>query len=354
MGHEIMNSVMALGRKTFWHKLNIVGDYEVVPALERMTYPEYRTVQMSMDDPFTGKPFDAVNDYAIFRSPMTEKELQEGRGIRLGRVVTNQFRIIQPMEAAEAIDEVLRLPDGSRPYVDAMGFLGDGERMWITFRTPEWDVNIPGGGTVPHENYLLFWNPFMPDSACRVLYTTVCVVCHNTSLAALDAATIDIPVTHSQYALNQLREALATVWFKGQVASEEAQENMNHLAKKTISDPDAKRIIEDIFTMPNPPKVMSTAKSSYEERHRNWQRVCNIVEQKRDVTWQLYGGTTEYGAAGATNQLPGVAGTAFGLYNAFTALSSHMKGNADTALYDFVEGDRGRFTKRALETLLAY
>jgi phage/plasmid-like protein (TIGR03299 family) len=94
-------------------------------------------------------------------------------------IVSTRYRPIQNIEAFQFVDELLR--EGEVKY-EACGALRGGKTIWLLARLPD-QIDIAGVDT--QKAYMLFTNTHDATGACRILPTTVRVVCQNTLRLAL-------------------------------------------------------------------------------------------------------------------------------------------------------------------------
>lgn len=105
-------------------------------------------------------------------------------------VVTNSYKPIQNREAFDFMDSLI--PSGEVTYETA-GSLRLGEQVWMLARLNE-EINVKGDVVNP---YLLITTSHDGTGACRIVPTTVRVVCNNTLNIALGKAETTVKIVHN-------------------------------------------------------------------------------------------------------------------------------------------------------------
>lgn len=116
-------------------------------------------------------------------------------------VVGARYEIIQNAKAFLFFDELVGL--GQAIYETA-GALGDGQRVWLLAKLPDWLEPIAGDKI---EQYCLLYNSHDGSAPCSVMFTPIRVVCQNTLNLALSKCTQIVKVRHTLNADERLTEA---------------------------------------------------------------------------------------------------------------------------------------------------
>lgn len=184
--------------KPAWHKLGNSAD---VAKVHEMTPDEAKTWWRAA----SGHNFEVVKAPAIaaFNGPEfdhlpPEQRFQETDYFMLSRrddghvfaCVTGTYQPVQPAQIDDWGDEFMSFDD--RFVKDAAGALGDGERIWTTWRFAD-DMTVAGDKI---EQRLLASTSYDATMASRFEATTTRVVCQNTLRAAHASAEAVIKVTH--------------------------------------------------------------------------------------------------------------------------------------------------------------
>lgn len=155
-----------------WHKLGVISEIdqtgvEALTAIGGGFWLEQRPIQIMLNGEYKN-----TGDFAIVRSP-TPDDAQE----KVFGYSTKRYKLLQPLDAIELFDEKVNEP------CETLGFLGKGERMFITWKLPEFYV---GKEEDVVQNYGFCWIGFDGIMGAGLNVTTVRVVCQNTWAAALN------------------------------------------------------------------------------------------------------------------------------------------------------------------------
>lgn len=275
----------------------------------------------------SGLPLRETGWYALVRDPI--KEDNQYRVI--GTPVTGDYEIIDPIQAAKLWDANVCV-DGRPVAIETLGILGKGSRIFITTKLPSFDVR---GDEV--STYLFFDSPLENNASLGVYTTPVRVVCQNTLIAGIGAATQRLQmVTHSAGASAQIGKWLSGVYGQAVEARALLDEAYNILANKSVKVPQIKWIIDSAYPMPNEPKEDApNARLPIEERLKFWEINCKRVERSRELVHSLYENLD------GTMDTKAVKGTAFGVFNAVSAMETYRRGEISQTVTGLINGARG-------------
>ena len=191
MAHEITKTdkMVYFGQKP-WHNLGIEMP-NLMTASEAYTtafgwYVKSEPIYIKVGDQFV----EADKSYrANVRSDTNDV---------LG-VVSDQYQIVQPIEAFSFFDEVTMDPNGPK-YVTA-GSLKGGKKMWLLAKMPNF-INICDEDK--YEEYILLYNSFDGSTGVQMLWTPIRVVCNNTLTWALNRAG-DANIYKAKHFLNSVQ-----------------------------------------------------------------------------------------------------------------------------------------------------
>ena len=204
-----------------------------------------------------------------------------------------------------------------QPYLDSgevelhtAGVLDEGRKVWVLAKVKRDNEEIVKGDEVA--KFILLSNSHDGTTAIRSGFTPIRVVCANTlALAHHDKASKLLRVRHTQSSKINLENIRATI----DLANEEFKataEQYRKLAAKGINQKDVGRFVRKMLDIKE--DVSLTTVST---------KTKNIIE---DIVSRL---ETGYGAS-----LPGVKGTAWGLYNAYTEYLNYSKGRNNSNRMD--------------------
>lgn len=214
--------------------------------------------------------------------------IRKDTGKPLG-VVGNQYTILQNAHAFDFFDKVTQDPHG--PKYETAGSLWNGRKVWILAKMPETLEVVPGDVVMP---YILLSNSHDGSAAIRVMETPIRVVCQNTLNAAHSGSGKSIKVRHSGdvvLKVGQVQDALG-------ILRHSFAETLGVYQALAKVEP-TKAQIDDVLNRLFPETKSDRAKLQRE-------RVLTLSQ------------------SGRGNDMKGVRGTAWALYNGATELVDHF------------------------------
>ena len=197
--------------------------------------------------------------------------------------------IFQPEDCARFVEALC----DEKQLVETVGALGNGERIWFLVHTPDYKYEVFKGDE--HRMYTLITNAYDFSAALEARYTDIRAVCENTVNAATSGSPATVKIKHTSN-MHQ-RAAIAAEIFKGYVrANASFKEAMQYLAKHPITDKLVKEFTISMFGDPE----------KTEEG-----RAQTILANKLNKFGELL-------VCGRGTDIKGVAGSMYGLFNAFT------------------------------------
>ena len=230
--------------------------------------------------------------------------------------------IIQPEEVCAFGQELF---ETSGVLCETAGALGDGERIWLLLHTPDYKYEVVKNDE--HRMYVLITNAYDYTAALEARYTDIRAVCENTVNAATSGSPALIKLKHTSN-MNMAAEI-----FKGYLRSTETfKEAMQVLAKHPIND----QVIHEFET-----SMFGDLDKTEEGRGRT------ILQNKLTKFEELL-------FKGKGTEIPGVVGSAYGLFNAYTEFQdwfSVVRGTTDRT-HAILFGQASKDKSRALGTVL--
>jgi hypothetical protein len=173
MAHNIFQDRFYSNRQKAWHGIGHVSEVdqtgiEALTAIGGGYYFEKRPLIVTLN----GKAIE-TEDFAIVRSPLPDDPTE-----RIFGYATKRYTLLQPLEVIELFDEKVK------EHVETLGFLGKGERMFLTWKMPSFDV-VKGDAV---ELYGLMAVGFDALMGASLNVVTTRVVCQNTLCMALSEA----------------------------------------------------------------------------------------------------------------------------------------------------------------------
>ena len=208
-------------------------------------------------------------------------------------VVGNVYRPLQNTEAFSFFDTLV---DAEDAIYHTAGALGNGEKIWVLAKLPQ---HIKVGKDDIIEQYVLIYNSHDGSSGITACLTPIRVVCNNTLTAALSGAKNKVSIRHtvnSQARLSQAHQLMDI----SNLYAQEMEDIFNQMAKKKINEKMVNQFLDTIYPI-NPDNEARTAAIKIRE------------------------GILESMEIGVGQDLKTTKGTVFGLYNAMTFYTDHVK-----------------------------
>lgn len=220
-------------------------------------------------------------------------------GRQLG-VVGNRYHVIQNNEALSLLDPLIQ--DGELEIENA-GDFGDGRRVWLQARINNNGTFEPVKGD-PIEKYAIFYNSHDGSSGIGVAFTPTRVWCENMLRAVLSRAkkaNRSVKLRHTQNYKRRLEEAY-TIFGQSNKYFDLFEEEMKYLSGATVDVKTTKVFVDKFIPLPD-------TKQDGSIRRVNENRITlqNLIQNGRGT------------------DVPGVRGTAYGLYNAAVEYSQYNK-----------------------------
>ncbi len=269
---------------------------------------------------FTVEKTDALAEVNGKLFPMDGKFItyRADTNVPLG-VVGERYQIVQNKDAFAFFDNII---GGEAAIYETAGALGKGERIFISAKMPEF-IRIEGTDDVT-EIYVLLTNSHDGSGSVVAAITPIRVVCQNTLNAALSNYKNKVSIRHTVNAKNNLEQAQHLLKITHAYTSEISQA-FNHLAKKSVTDAQVKKLVEDVFKSE---KLDST-------------RIKNIQE----AIFSSYN-------TGVGQEL--IMGTAWGAYNGITHYLDHTKKykDEDVKFNNILFGQSAQVQQKAFAELI--
>lgn len=208
-------------------------------------------------------------------------------------VVSDKYTPVQNRDSFKFFDALI---DENEAIYHAAGALGDGEKIWVLAKMPD---HIRVGKDDLIEQYVLLYNSHNGSSAVTACLTPIRVVCNNTLTAALRTTQHKVSIRHTTNALTHLSNAHEVLGLSSMYAAE-MEEIFNNMAKKQVVSKDIEAYLDRIYPI-NPDNETLTAGK------------------------KIRAGIMEAMEIGAGADMETAKGTVFGLYNAVTYYTDHMK-----------------------------
>lgn len=335
MAHNLLGSrFYNRGNVPAWHGLGITEVSDKTAEEVVRQFGIYGIQKMPLKFVLNRKAHDS-GYFALVRDPIPEDN--EYRVI--GTPVSGDFEVSDPLKGARLWDAALLDAAGKAVPIETIGFLGKGERMFVTTKLPTYDVRGDEVAT-----YLLYDSPFTNNVSIGGYTTGVRVVCQNTLNAAVGGAVQQFQVTHSKGSAAKCADWIKGMYSRALMASEALSEAYNVLASKPVNDLQIKWIVDNTYRLPAPDVFDSpNSRLPLELRQARRDTYIERVGRIRREVYDLYNGK------GTGMDTPAVQGTAFGAYNAVAEFETYRRGGLDSTVQGLLNGGRALRIRNAFE-----
>ena len=319
------------GRRPAWHGLGTVvpedQDIGVMDGFD-MAKALY-TVSL---EPIVVNAFGQVvetGNFAIMRSP-TEQDPEP----RMFGTVKSKYQPIQNRELGTLLAD---LSEKEGWPIETVGVLGRGERIFATLKTNS--IEVEGDGEVVI--YFLATTGHDGGTATKIACTPVRVVCQNTLVMGLAAATINASVIHRGDVQSEVAWNLDIVaqMKKSQDAVTQAMRIMAY--PSSILDPEeVEMVLEAAY-----PSVIADTAATARARQMIEADTITLDEARRKglatkvsrkdawvETVREYRGLARGRLLAMNDEFPAVANTAWSVYNAVVETEQYRKGRSEATI----------------------
>jgi phage/plasmid-like protein (TIGR03299 family) len=237
-------------------------------------------------------------------------------------IVGPKYQVLQNREAFQFMDDLAG--PGRLLQYETAGSLDLGRKVWMLATVKDLVIRPVKDDIV--QPYLLLANGHDGRLELSILWTSVRVVCQNTLMLALKGNGTKYSMRHTQ-SLNDKKERARAVLGLTQEVVKKSEEGLQHLAALKIKgDEILQKVLMDVFPNDTPQ-----------------------AGKARDTVKELF-------EAGPGSQIPGVSGTGWGLLNAFTAYSTHLRtsrGGQENKVESVWWGSSNALNQKARDSILA-
>lgn len=247
-------------------------------------------------------------------------------------VVGKDYQIVQNREAFSFFDAIVGGSEGI--LYETAGALGNGERIFITAKLPDY-IRVGNGDDVT-EKYIFLTTSHDGSGSITAAFTPVRIVCQNTLNASLRNMSNVVRIRHTAGAKQRLEDA-HTVMGLANTLSVQLETIFNQWAKVRVTDNEVKKLIQ-LALCPNKETFDLLRKGEDDEISTVFK---NTVE---DVF--------AYAMISESQQMGTTKGTLFGAYNAVTGYYQNVRNykNEEAKLQSIVMGGTAQLkTQKAFE-----
>ena len=346
MGHNI-NFNTQTGRYSFfsvkekaWHGLGqVVADYPTSAEAIKHAGLDYevhkkpafiRLDGTSIDDngEFTeGKDIIIPDKFGTYRSDTNQAF----------NVVGKDYHIVQNREAFAFFDAIVGGGDGI--IYETAGALGNGERIFITAKLPDY-IRVGNGDDVT-EKYIFLTTSHDGSGSITAAFTPIRIVCQNTLNASLRTMTNVVRIKHTSGAQQRLADAHKVMGLANTL-SNQLERIFNEWSKIKATDHEVKKLIQ-LALCPNKESLELIKKGAEDE-------LSTVFKNTVDNAFA-------YAMMSDTQQMDTTKGTLFGAYNAVTGYFQNVRDykNDEAKLQSIVMGGTAQTkAQKAFDLCMAF
>ncbi|MFC4163871.1 DUF932 domain-containing protein [Epilithonimonas zeae] len=300
-------------------------------------------------------------DYEVVKSPLLTKAsslIETEEGITIGSsdldvpnyfanirtdnnivlgVVGKEYQIVQNREAFNFFDSIVGSNKGIK--YETAGALGNGERIFITAKLPDY-IRVGNGDDIT-EKYIFLTTSHDGSGSITAAFTPVRIVCQNTLNASLKNMTNVVRIKHTSGAKQRI-ETAHKVMGLANLLSNRLEDVFNDWTKVKVSDDEVKKLIQ-ISLCPNK-KTLDLLKKGEEDE------ISTVFKNTVENAFA-------YAMMSDTQQMETTKGNLFGAYNAVTGYFQNVRKYKDneTKLQSIVMGGTAQLkSQKAFELCTAF
>lgn len=252
-------------------------------------------------------------------------------------VVGKDYQIVQNREAFSFFDAIVGGGDGI--LYETAGALGNGERIFITAKLPDY-IRVGNGDDIV-EQYIFLTTSHDGSGSITAAFTPIRIVCQNTLNASLRNMSNVVRIRHTSGAKQRLDDAHKVMGLANRLSSE-METIFNQWAKVKVNDHEVKKLIQ-LALCPNKETLQHLQKGNEDEISTVFK---NTVED-----------AFAYAMISETQQMDTTKGTLFGAYNAVTGYYQNVRTYKDdeAKLQSIVMGGTAQLkSQKAFELCTAF
>lgn len=220
-------------------------------------------------------------------------------------VVGKDYHIVQNREAFSFFDSIVG--GGNGILYETAGALGNGERIFITAKLPDY-IRVGNGDDIT-EKYIFLTTSHDGSGSITAAFTPIRIVCQNTLNASLRNMSNVVRIRHTSGAKQRLEDAHKVMGLANKLSTQ-LEETFNYWAKIKIGDAEMKKLIQ-LALCPNKETLNHLQKGNAEE-------LSTVFKNTVDDAFA-------YAMMSDAQQMETTKGTLFGAYNAVTGFYQNVK-----------------------------
>jgi len=224
-------------------------------------------------------------------------------------VFGKDYQIVQNREAFSFFDAIVGGNNGI--LYETAGALGNGERIFITAKLPDY-IRVGNGDDIT-EKYIFLTTSHDGSGSITAAFTPVRIVCQNTLNASLRNMSNVVRIRHTAGAKQRLEDAHKVMGLANKLSTE-LESTFNHWAKITVGDDEMKKLIQ-LALCPNKETLNHLQKGSFDD-------LSTVFKNTVDDAFA-------YAMISESQQTETTKGTLFGAYNAVTGYFQNVRNYKD-------------------------
>jgi len=286
-----------------WHGLGqIVQDYPTSSEAIQYAGLNYEIAKKANRHELpSGKTIVSDSSFFTYR---TDNEMV------LGSSVGKDYHIVQNHEAFAFFDAIVGGDEGI--LYETAGALGDGERIFITAKLPDY-IRVGNGDDIT-EKYIFLTTSHDGSGSITAAFTPIRIVCQNTLNASLRSMTNTVRIRHTSGANGRLESAHKVMGLANTLSSQ-LENIFNNWAKVKVTDSEVKKLIQ-LALCPNKETFDLIKKDAQDE-------LSTVFKNTVDDAFS-------YAMLSESQQMDTTKGTLFGAYNAVTGYYQNIRNYKDS------------------------
>ncbi|MBC5838148.1 DUF932 domain-containing protein [Flavobacterium muglaense] len=225
-------------------------------------------------------------------------------------VVGKDYHIVQNREAFSFFDSIVGGTDGI--LYETAGALGNGERIFITAKLPDY-IRVGNGDDVI-EKYIFLTTSHDGSGSITAAFTPVRIVCQNTLNASLRNMSNVVRIRHTSGAKQRLENAHKVMGLANEF-SNQLEDIFNNWAKVKVHDHEVKKMIQ--FALCPNKETLQHLKAGNEDE------ISTVFKNTVEDAFA-------YAMTSDSQQMNTTKGTLFGAYNAVTGYYQNVRSYKDS------------------------
>ncbi len=225
-------------------------------------------------------------------------------------VVGKEYHIVQNREAFSFFDSIVGGTDGI--LYETAGALGNGERIFITAKLPDY-IRVGNGDDVT-EKYIFLTTSHDGSGSITAAFTPVRIVCQNTLNASLRNMSNVVRIRHTSGAKQRLENAHKVMGLANEF-SNQLEDIFNNWAKVKVHDHEVKKMIQ--FALCPNKETLQHLKAGNEDE------ISTVFKNTVEDAFA-------YAMTSDSQQMNTTKGTLFGAYNAVTGYYQNVRSYKDS------------------------